>query len=240
MRFIAFNTTQFSCSARLTGATHKSTNITTTICLNCPFTSLTRPASHLHEAMTATAAGTELQEQQGELQAGNKQPSAAEAAETAQNQALVCVPRTSSPHAHSSSNSSSRAPSSTTPAALYRYQHYASTLGRELALLVLCHGSAGLAAAVRVSLRLTRVLGLQLQHWLSHSQLAKAAADALVRALRALRTLLQQHVALPLGRLLTQLVWVQVQLSTDDVLDEGVALAARLNSCVSLLFGSIR
>jgi hypothetical protein len=55
-----------------------------------------------------------------------------------------------------------------------------------------------------------------------------------------MQALLQQYVAGPLGRLLTQLVWVQIQLSSDDVLDEGTKMSARLNSCVSLLFGSIR
>lgn len=88
--------------------------------------------------------------------------------------------------------------------------------------------------------RLTRMLSLQLHHWLTHSPLPKAAVAVLARVLRSLRALLQQHVVGPLGRLLTQLVWVQVQLSTDDVLDEGTRLSARINSCVSLLFGSIR
>jgi hypothetical protein len=37
--------------------------------------------------------------------------------------------------------------------ALHRYQHYMATLGRELALLLLCHGTSALAAAVRVSYR---------------------------------------------------------------------------------------
>lgn len=125
-------------------------------------------------------------------------------------------------------------------AALRRYQHYAATLGRELALLLLCHGSSALAAAVRLSYKLGHMLILQLQRWLSHSKLPKTAAAVLARALSALRALLQQHVARPLGRLLTQLVWVQVQLSADDVMDEGTHVSARLNSCVSLLFGSIR
>lgn len=124
--------------------------------------------------------------------------------------------------------------------ALHRYQHYVATLGRELALLLLGHGTSALAAAVRVSYRLAHVLGLELQHWLSNSHVPKAAAAVLARVLRSMRTLLQQYVAGPLGRLLTQLVWVQIRLSTDDVLDEGTRLSARLNSCISLLFGSIR
>jgi hypothetical protein len=37
--------------------------------------------------------------------------------------------------------------------ALHRYQHYMATLGRELALLLLCQGTSALAAAVRVSYR---------------------------------------------------------------------------------------
>lgn len=208
--------------------------------------------------------------------------------------------------------------------ALRRYQHYTATLGKELALLLLCQGTSALAAAVRVSYRyvemlvttscsswaeqrhqactltgqarmqhpgmpckqtalakrqpiasthakcccccckqthsisylllmplrllpplqnyhrLVRLLSLQLHHWLTHSPLPKAAVAVLTRALRSLRSLLQQHVLGPLGRLLTQLVWVQVQLSSDDVLEEGTRLSARINSCVSLLFGSIR
>lgn len=125
-------------------------------------------------------------------------------------------------------------------ALLRRYQHYAATLGKEVALLLLCHGSSALAAAIRVSYRLAHALGIQLQHWLNTSQVPQAAVAVLSRVLRSLRALLQQYVAGPLGRLLTQLVWVQIQLSTDDVLDEGTRLSARLNSCVSLLFGSIR
>jgi hypothetical protein len=125
-------------------------------------------------------------------------------------------------------------------ALLRRYQHYAATLGKEVALLLLCHGSSALAAAIRVSYRLAHTLGLQLQHWLNTSEIPQAAVAVLTRVLRSLRALLQQYVAGPLGRLLTQLVWVQIQLSTDDVLDEGTRLSARLNSCVSLLFGSIR
>lgn len=84
------------------------------------------------------------------------------------------------------------------------------------------------------------MLGLRLHHWLSTSPLPKAAAAVLVRVLRVLRSCMQQHVVGPLGRLLTQLVWVQVQLSTDDELDEDTRVSARVNSCVSLLFGSIR
>lgn len=125
-------------------------------------------------------------------------------------------------------------------ALLRRYQHYAATLGKEVALLLLCHGSSALAAAIRVSYRLAHALGIQLQHWLNTSQVPQAAVAVLTRVLRSLRALLQQYVAGPLGQLLTQLVWVQIQLSTDDVLDEGTRLSARLNSCVSLLFGSIR
>lgn len=124
--------------------------------------------------------------------------------------------------------------------ALHRYQHYAATLGRELALLLLCQGSSALAAAVRVSYRLAHLLGLHLHRWLRNSHVPKAAAAVLARVLRSMRALLQRYVAGPLGRLLTQLVWVQIQLSTDDVLDEGTRVSARLNSRVSLLFGSIR
>jgi hypothetical protein len=123
--------------------------------------------------------------------------------------------------------------------ALRRYQHYAATLGRDFALLLLCQGSA-LTAVVHVTYRLVRVLGLRLHHWLSNNELPRAAVAVLARVLRSLRLALQQHVAQPLGRLLTQLVWIQIQLSTDEVPEEGTRLSARLNSCVSLLFGSIR
>lgn len=84
------------------------------------------------------------------------------------------------------------------------------------------------------------MLGLQLHRWLSTSPLPRAAAAVLGRLLGVLRSLLQRHVVGPLGRLLTQLVWVQVQLSADEELDEGTRVSARVNSCVSLLFGSIR
>lgn len=124
--------------------------------------------------------------------------------------------------------------------ALRRYQHYAATLGRELALLLLCQGSSALTAVARVTFRLVRVLGLRLHHWLANNELPRAAVAVLARAFRSLRLALQQHVAQPLGRLLTQLVWIQIQLSTDEVPEEGTRLSARLNSCVSLLFGSIR
>jgi hypothetical protein len=124
--------------------------------------------------------------------------------------------------------------------ALHRYQHYAATLGRELALLLLCQGSSALAATVRVSLQLAHLFGLHLHRWIRNSHVLKAAGPVLARVLRSMRALLQQYVAGPLGRLLTQLVWVRIQMSTDDVLDEGTKISARLNSCVSLLFGSIR
>lgn len=123
---------------------------------------------------------------------------------------------------------------------LHRYQHYAASLGRELAILLLCHGSSALTAIVRLCYQLSHVLGVHLHRWLSRSKAPAAAAAVLGKALGCLRRLLQQHVARPLGRLLTQLVWVQVQLSADDVMDEGTRVSARVNSCVSLLFGAIR
>lgn len=166
------------------------------------------------------------------------------------------APPTAAEH-HNALSSSPAAPAAASPASsaaaprpqlaltssaalLRRYQHYAATLGKEVALLLLCHGSSALAAAICVSYRLAHALGMQLRHWLNTSQVPQAAVAVLSRVLRSLRALLQQYVAGPLGRLLTQLVWVQIQLSTDDVLDEGTRLSARLNSCVSLLFGSIR
>jgi hypothetical protein len=119
---------------------------------------------------------------------------------------------------------------------LHRYQHYA----RHLALFVLRHGSTGLVAVLRTSCQLVHTAVTQLRAWAAASKLPRAAALHLARALAALGQLLRLHVGRPLGRLLTQLVWVQVRLSTDDALDDGTRLSARLNSAVSLLFGSVR
>lgn len=123
---------------------------------------------------------------------------------------------------------------------LRRYSHYGATLSKQVALLVLYQGSMGLATVLRLSCRLAYAVMKQLKSWAGRSKLPGAAAVLLGRQLQRLWQLLCRYVGRPLGSLLTQLVWVQVRLSSDEVLEEGTKLSARLHSAVSLLFGTIR
>jgi hypothetical protein len=116
---------------------------------------------------------------------------------------------------------------STSSTALARYQHY----GQELALFLLQHGQDSLQMYLRFLLRASSCLRLWLQENQQHVVLA-----SIVRALRWLRL----KLLAPIGQLLCGLLSLQLRISTNDDLDDATKLSARINSCVTLLFGAVR
>jgi hypothetical protein len=111
--------------------------------------------------------------------------------------------------------------------ALDRYQHY----GQELALFLLQHGKDSLQLYLRFLLRASSCLKLWLNENQQHAVLASVA-----RALRWLRV----KLLAPLGQLLSGLLSLQLRISTNDDLDDATKLSARVNSCLTMLFGAVR
>jgi hypothetical protein len=116
---------------------------------------------------------------------------------------------------------------STSSTALARYQHY----GQELALFLLQHGQDSLQVYLRFLLRASSCLKLWLQDNQQHVLLASVA-----RVLRWLRL----KLLAPLRQLLCGLLSLQLRISTNDDLDDATKLSARVNSCITLLFGAVR
>lgn len=117
--------------------------------------------------------------------------------------------------------------SSHSPTVLARYQHY----GQELALFLLQHGQDSLQLHLRFLLRASSCVRLWLQDNQQHLVLASIA-----KALRWLRL----KLLAPIGQLLCGLLSLQLRISTNDDLDDATKCSARLNSCLTLLFGAIR
>lgn len=116
---------------------------------------------------------------------------------------------------------------STSSTAFARYQHY----GQELALFLLQHGKDSLQLYLHFLLRASSCLRLWLQENQQHILLSSVTA-----ALRWLRV----KLLAPIGQLLSGLLSLQLRISTNDDLDDATKLSARLNSCLSLLFGAVR
>jgi hypothetical protein len=123
--------------------------------------------------------------------------------------------------------SSKRSQTASSSTALDRYQHYS----QELALFLLQHGKDSLQLYLRFLLRANSCLKLWLKENQQHVVLANIA-----RALRWLR----EKLLAPIGQLLSGLLSLQLRITTNDDLDGSTKLSARVNSCLTMLFGAVR
>jgi hypothetical protein len=120
-----------------------------------------------------------------------------------------------------------RSQTTTSSMALVRYQHY----GQELALFLLQHGKDSLQLYLHFLLKASSCLKLWLHENQQHAVLASIA-----QALRWLRV----KLLAPIGQLLSGLLSLQLRISTNDDLDDSTKLSARVNSCLTMLFGAVR
>lgn len=116
-----------------------------------------------------------------------------------------------------------------------RYQHYS----RQLAVLLLQHGYDHL----QLSLSIIHSVSANCTKWLeSHPYLLRhpgALLRSVWKSLQQVHRLLLQ-LARPVVQLLSQLISIQIRISTNDDYDEQTKLSARINSAISLLYGAIR
>lgn len=134
-------------------------------------------------------------------------------------------------HSSSTAEHQSRQQARHASSLVTRYQYY----GRELVLFLLQHGQTSLQLYLKLLVRTSTCVKLWLQENASKYG-GDIVADLAIRVLKLLRRCWR-----PLRQLLCGLVSLQLCISLHDDLDsDNTKMSARINSCLTLLFGAIR